>query len=113
MKQMGLSEFISQVIADINAGIVDAINRAESAGSPYKINPIPAGAEKNWQPYTRNVEFDIALTVEKSGDVSVGFSLYVFTPKVGAQGKTSSAHRVRFAIPVVFSGQSIEGSHSP
>jgi hypothetical protein len=94
---MDIKTFVSEALTQIIQGVEEA--QAKSASSA--INPAfgkAALSEEN------NVEFDIAVTMEKGTESKAGIA--VLSGMLGAHGRTSKSDttvsRIKFSVPIAF-----------
>ena len=92
---MKLSDFISQTLAEVSAGVLKAQSeRANSWIAPGHVEGQPV-----WAPQL--VEFDVAVTDATSGEAGISV---LSVGKVGGSHSREQVGRVRFSIPVYFEG---------
>ena len=109
--RMNLKDFVRDALLDVITGVHEA---AESVRTRHgggqdalrgAVNPKSAGA-------TNEVEFDLAVTVSRTGEGSGSVRVLVF----GAEGKilkkTESLNRIKFAVPVAFASQPVGEEHT-
>ena len=104
---MKLREFVRSTLIDILGGISDAQDEIASSGKAIgTINPrfTTRGELK------RDIEFDVAITVEESTTDSARGGINVVALDLGGKIESlqtsSNVSRVRFAVPVI--GQTID-----
>lgn len=109
---MELAVFVTDVLTAVMAGVKNAENAAKEYGAVvnprktieefYNMNAPPL---QKTQYTIQSIEFDIALTVERSGTKGGGGNIAVMSigagGKVESTTKNSSASHVRFSLPIV------------
>src|SRR5262249_33685975 len=91
---MEVDEFVRQTLEQIIRGVKGA--HAQATG---------LGARVGSDGKTTLVEFDLAVTVNESGEASAGVGIIVLGVGIGAKGKrgseTSIVSRMKFSVPVM------------
>jgi hypothetical protein len=106
---MDLKDFVSQTLTQIIQGVKAAQEAAKAHGA--EINPSmsrsPAGAaskETMSGKYSRDVEFDVALTVTEGTGTKGGIGIVAGPFALGSTGQSttqnSSVTRVKFSVPL-------------
>ena len=112
---MNLREFIREALVEIITGVGDARAEVEEHGALIASDTVNRGykeAKITTDDHARTVslvEFDIALANADSKDTKGGIGVFLGSVGLGSQGashdETSSSSRIKFAVPVVFSGR--------
>lgn len=109
---MKLREFIAETLVEIHQGVAQAIDRRDKERLAGRISPIfssPNESTLDWTKLIEKVEFDVAVTVSRTGEAAGEGGLEVFAVKVGGKGSVkqehSSINRIRFSVPVLFPAQ--------
>ncbi len=116
---MKLQDFVAETLAQILGGVSDAqakiADDTADATQAAKINPplSTSAATLESKGYrvdgsgraVQNVEFDVAITVDKAAEAKGSAGLLVAAIGVGVKGeiqaRDTSVHRIKFAVPVV------------
>ncbi len=103
---MTLREFVSVTLTDIVYGVEDA------RSSNQKIAPTVVQGDTNLQVVPASngraflVDFDVAVTISKTTDVSGKGGVHVHVFEAGVDGATSTEHttvsRIKFRVPVTY-----------
>jgi hypothetical protein len=114
---MELQDFIQNTLVQIARGIENAAT--ELKGSKAIVNPRNVGtggvkdehiygylnANKKFFKVVQKIEFDVAVTAEKSKETKGGMGISVGSITVGTQGQSEHAgttvSRIRFSVPMV------------
>ena len=101
---MDLETFVSDTLVSIIVGVNKAQIKLGEAGSYGMINPEREPVEYSYPP--RDVEFDIAVTVESSAKGSASGGVQISVVRFGASGEVTdkdvAVSRVKFSVPVSF-----------
>lgn len=101
---MELKDFITKTLLDISDGVKDA--QKESDGSVV-INP-GRGTSRSDNREVQYVDFDIALSeikdVGKSGKIGVDVRVFEGDGEIRETASAGQSTRVRFRVPIKFSG---------
>ena len=111
MEIIKLEDFISETIQGFVNGVEDAREKIKERGATIVVDLVSGDIPKNQLRdrggfLVQNIEFDIALTVEKGSTKEgiVGVMAGIFG--AGAKGtntmENQSLHRIKFAIPIQF-----------
>lgn len=105
---MELKEFVTDVLQQINDGVIEAQKRGVFVNPKTSVRPKDrVDYLMDGTPYhgrTHNVDFEVGLTNEVgSGGGKIGVSLGSFSFGADGGGKTSnsSVTRIRFSIPML------------
>lgn len=98
-----LKDFIAETLVQIQEGVEQAIKRRlDTPGASGVINP---AFEASKQSDTKDVEFDVAVTVQDKTSGSAKAGLKVFGIDLGGDGSKSAEHstvsRIKFSVPVI------------
>jgi len=112
---MNLKEFVAETLKQITQGVKEA--QAEVAEGAV-VNPKIWMAqrseaanmkilESNGGQWIHLVDFDVAISVDKSTETKGGLGLFVGPVALGSQGQSnsenSSVSRIKFQVPIAFS----------
>jgi len=108
-----LSEFITETLTEILAGVGQAAKNHKTALFGGFICPLAASDERDTSRLPlRDVEFDVAVTVEsaRSGSKSGGTNIRVIEASLSTDSseKTVGESRVKFSVPVSMPSTRIE-----
>jgi hypothetical protein len=111
---MVLDEFLSAAISQIIKGVRDAQQQEKTfhkPGMPQElkagINPVEVRKYDSVQRSSghQNIEFDLAVTIEKGSKTKGGIGVFAGVVKAGTSGesdKTQTAvNRIKFVVPIV------------
>ena len=97
---MDIKTFVSESLTQI----IQGIEQAQTANRDSVINPVCGSSvvkEKESQ-----IEFDIAVTLEKGTESKGGIAVLAGAINLGSQGKTNKSDmtvsRIKFSVPVAF-----------
>jgi len=102
---MQLSDFIAASLSEIMSGVSKAAKSHDPSALGGYICPVRASRRKDYEALPiRDVEFDVAVTVENSGTASKsgGVNIKVIEADLTSESvkKTVGESRVKFSIPV-------------
>lgn len=105
---MDLREFVSQTLGQIIEGVKAAQEAAKAHGA--EVNPpMRRGTESGMTAsgkYSRDVDFDVALTVTEGTGTKGGIGIVAGAFALGSTGQStaqnSSVSRVQFSVPIAF-----------
>jgi hypothetical protein len=116
---MELKDFISETLAQIVAGVVDARARVDSLNSVARVNPFldPMADQLAKHGLTlasgdavQFVEFEVTVTTEEASGTKGGVGVFVVPFTVGSSGQSSSAQsgssRISFLVPLTLPRES-------
>lgn len=98
---MELQQFITESLKQIMTGISKAQEDDANTGTinAYNTSMLPI----------KEIEFDVAVTVNEEQGTNGGIGIFAGAIGVGAKGQSlssnSSVSRIKFSIPVIFSEQ--------
>jgi hypothetical protein len=97
---MDLKTFVSKSLTQIIQGVEEAQKANQSSAINTSFSS-PNSNEKETQ-----IEFDIAVTLEKGAESKAGIAVFGGAINLGAQGKSNKSDvtvsRVKFIVPVAF-----------
>jgi hypothetical protein len=114
---MELQDFIKNTLVQIARGIESAA--AELKGSKAMVNPRNVATahvedgnvygylntQKKFYKVVQKIDFDVAVTAEKTKETKGGLGISVGSINVGTQGRSENAgstiSRIRFSVPMV------------
>ena len=105
---MQLDEFLALTLEQIVRGVTTAQRAVDASGA--KINPQVDMADAGRLDFStstvlQDVEFDLAVSVEKSAKTDADLGVSVWAIKAGAGGasetRDTAANRIRFRVPIV------------
>jgi len=98
---MDIKTFVSESLNQI----IQGIEEAQSKNIQSSINPT-FGRQPQTKEVEKEIEFDIAVTLEKGTESKGGIAVFGGAISVGGQGKTNqsdlSVSRIKFSVPVAF-----------
>ena len=101
---MDLREFVQDVLFDIIEGVHEAADRVRDAHTARElrgaVNPRSNSA-------TRDVEFDVALTVSKKNDAELGVRVPLLSAGGNRERTEQLTSRVKFTVPIAFASQPV------
>ena len=112
---MDLKEFVAETLKQITQGVKEAqADVAEGAVVNPKIWMAQRGdaakmkiLESNGGKWIHLVDFDVAVSVDKSTETKGGLGLFVGPVALGTQGQSntdnSSVSRIKFQVPIAYS----------
>ncbi|TAL40007.1 MAG: hypothetical protein EPN97_01295 [Alphaproteobacteria bacterium] len=99
---MDLSDFVKSSLVEIIKGVAEAINETQGQNHRGVVNPaLGHTSHSNAEP----VNFDIAVTIEETGDVKAPGHIRVLGGRASADGKiatNTAVSRISFAVPVAW-----------
>lgn len=111
METIKLENFISETIQGLVNGVENARPKIKEKGANIVVDlvsgDIPSNQLRDRGGYlVENIEFDVALTVEKGkateGAVGVVAGIFAVGTKGKATSQNLSLHRIKFTIPIQF-----------
>ena len=110
---MELKEFVSQALAEIIQGVLDAQSTLGANGkyvnpslysSPPTIAQLGFLTSKAGQQPVQNVEFDVAVTISTAEGTKGGIGVVAGIFAIGSHGQSSSENvalsRLKFSVPI-------------
>ncbi len=108
---MELQEFISATLIQVLEGVRDANAHQLTLNDGGQINPHPVGSNhpdrqisRETKTAVQDVEFDVAVTVEKGTETKGGILVVLGAVSLGSSGKsdksTATVSRIKFSIPI-------------
>jgi hypothetical protein len=106
---MELKQFITTTLNDIFDGVAEAQKHAKETGG--SINPCSnsehySDVDGYWFP-VKDVDFDIAVTINEEGKVAGGGGVFTGVITVGTKAESNQTNnqssRIKFSVPVRFS----------
>jgi len=100
---MKLDDFIKNALIDISNGLkssndeIDKKRQSKSGEQLTKVFALRPGSELD---KGQGISFDVAVTIEKSGDVDAGVNISVASFSLGGKlsGKNQTVSRIQFVI---------------
>ncbi len=105
---MKLKEFIVETLEDVIAGVSEAQRLAQEYGA--RINPTYETTDGN--AFTKEIEFEIAVTVEKgskNGDSEVVVGMHAAGNGNASDSADTAVGHIIFSVPVDFPEHRIDG----
>lgn len=100
---MDLTDFVRDVLYEIIDGVNEAAQKVRRAHTSDHLRGV-VNPHSNAE--TKDVEFDVALTVTTKGDAKLGVQVpFVGAGEGSAERVEQQTSRVRFSVPIAFASQ--------
>lgn len=102
---MDLTDFVRDVLYEIIYGVNEAAQKVRDAHTSELLRGV-VNPHSNAE--TKDVEFDVALTVTTKGGAKLGVQVpFVGTGEGSAERLEQQTSRVRFSVPIAFASQPV------
>lgn len=106
---MDLKEFVRDVVLEVIRGVNEAADIVREAHSAEAlrgaVNPQSKAA-------TRDIEFDVAITVSRKTGAELGVRVPVLSAGGGIDRGEQRTSRVKFSVPVAFASQPVGSEYT-